>query len=78
MSGSPSKCLKCGQAMDQGFLVDHARNQIRVSEWAPGAPRKSFWSGTKITDPIPVATFRCTSCGYLESYARPEFVATKK
>ena len=34
-------------------------------------------SGTKLTEdkPVPVGAFRCTSCGYLECYARPEFEA---
>ncbi len=44
---------------------------------AAGAPQKSFWAGTKLPEEkqIPVGTFRCSRCGFLESYARPEFSA---
>ena len=40
-----------------------------------GPPEKSVWYGTNVPQAksIPIGTFRCASCGYLESYARPEF-----
>jgi len=39
---------------------------------------ESFWTGTNVAkeDVIPVAMFRCPSCGFLEAYAKPEFAAT--
>jgi hypothetical protein len=48
-----------------------------VSQWAKGAPVKSFWTGTKVPDQgrLPIGTYRCSSCGYLEAYARHEFFA---
>jgi hypothetical protein len=72
-----SRCPKCGSAMQQGFVFDDDYGHRRVSQWIPGAPLKSFWSGTKLPDAAPVAvgTYRCSSCGYLEFYARPEFAA---
>jgi hypothetical protein len=64
--------------MEQGFILDNSHAAQLVSHWVPGAPRKSFWVGTKVPDKealIPIGAFRCSSCGYLESYARPEFAA---
>jgi hypothetical protein len=70
--------------MEQGFVLDNSygpRTRISgysgVSQWAAGAPLKSFWSGTRLPDEklIPIGTYRCASCGYLESYARQEFAA---
>ncbi|HEX3895319.1 MAG TPA: hypothetical protein VHW73_03835 [Rudaea sp.] len=42
-----------------------------------GAPEKRFWSGTNAPDDkqIPIGTFRCSGCGYLESFASAEFGA---
>jgi len=63
--------------MEQGFVLDNSYGARIVSQWAPGAPLKSFWTGTKLADQdlVPIGTYRCTSCGYLESYARQEFAA---
>ncbi len=63
--------------MEQGFVLDNAHAARVVSQWAPGAPLKSFWTGTKVPDKetLPIGTYRCSSCGYLESYARSEFGA---
>jgi hypothetical protein len=59
-------------------VVDQDYGSRRLTHWAAGAPRKSFMSGTKRPEdePIPIGVYRCESCGYLESYARPEFGAS--
>jgi len=63
--------------MEQGFVLDNAHGALLVSHWAKGAPLKSFWQATKRPDTqLPIGTFRCSSCGYLEEYAREEFAAT--
>ena len=64
--------------MVQGFVVDWYGNKFnRVSSWVEGAPEKSFWYGTNAPDKtkVPVSTFRCSACGFLEAYARAEFDA---
>jgi hypothetical protein len=63
--------------MEQGFVLDNTHGARVVSHWAAGAPEKSFWVGTKLPEEktIPIGTFRCSSCGFLEGYARPEFAA---
>jgi hypothetical protein len=69
------RCPKCDGEMSQGFVLDSTYGARLVDQWFEGAPRKSFWYGTKLPDgkSIPIGTFRCTSCGFLESYAREEF-----
>ncbi|HEY4218733.1 MAG TPA: hypothetical protein VGM67_16440 [Gemmatimonadaceae bacterium] len=64
-------CVKCGSAMEEGFVLDHTYGGRVQSEWVEGAPQLSRWTGlkTKGKDQVPIATFRCTRCGYLESYA---------
>ena len=64
--------------MVQGFIVDfHAGGERLVSNWVEGTPEKTFWTKTKMPADkcIPVGTFRCSGCGFLESYAQPEFAA---
>lgn len=72
-------CPKCSGEMVLGFIVDRDHGgSRRVSSWVEGAPEKSFWWGTKNSPEekqVPVGTFRCSACGFLESYARPEFDA---
>ena len=77
MTSSPQLCPKCGKGMEQGFVLDNTYGARVVPQWARGAPLKSLWSGTKLPegDFVPVGTYRCSSCGYLESYARDEFAA---
>jgi predicted nucleic-acid-binding Zn-ribbon protein len=72
------ECPKCRGRMEQGFIVDNSYGALIVSHWAPGAPRKSFWTGTKVHQEkqIPIGTFRCAACGYLEHYAKPEYEAS--
>ena len=75
MSMTTWHCPKCGGGMEEGFIIDTMYGGARqVSHWARGAPQKSRWRGTRIPEDrvMPVRTFRCTSCGYLESFARDE------
>ncbi len=58
--------------MDEGYIVDQYDGNVRtVSHWVEGPPEKSFWMGLKIDGrrSFSVATFRCKTCGFLESYA---------
>jgi len=65
-------CIRCQSTMQEGFLIDRGDGNLgKVGEWVGGVPESGFWSGvkTKGRDRFPVKTFRCTRCGYLESYA---------
>jgi hypothetical protein len=76
MSTKPRVCPKCQGEMVQGFAVDHGFLNTGVGTWVEGPPEKEVPFGTKIPEEcIPIGTFRCAACGYLESYARAEFAA---
>jgi hypothetical protein len=76
MSNTKTTCPKCEGEMVQGFLADFMSPGVSVALWVEGPPKKS-WAGVKLEPrkKIPVATYRCNKCGYLESYARKEFAA---
>ncbi len=83
MSDKPQICPKCGCEMAQEFVPGPAYGfnrtefgPLALGQWMKGPPKRSFWSGVKGLwngERIPIATFRCIECGFLESYARPEF-----
>lgn len=76
MSQSTKRCPKCSGKMVRGFLIDNTGQGQYVQHWAEGQAQKSFWKGTTFSgEAMPVGAFRCKSCGYLESYAGPEFAA---
>jgi hypothetical protein len=70
--------------MEQGFTVDMGYGDGPMafkyaSRWAPGTPMKSFLRGIRWPARIvPIGTYRCTACGYLESYAGLEFAPTPR
>ena len=70
MPTSP-QCPKCHSPMQVGYLVDQGHGNARnVATWSGGEPRRSFWMGLKATEEaFETRTWRCTGCGYLESYA---------
>jgi hypothetical protein len=63
--------------MEQGFVLDLTYGSQRVSQWVEGPPQKSFWTTTRAPaeKQVPIGTFRCEQCGFLESYARSEYAA---
>lgn len=68
-----NECPKCRGRMEEGFVRDGADGgQERVARWVEGHPEKAFWTGIRLKGKrqLDVATWRCSRCGYLESYAR--------
>lgn len=64
-------CSKCQGTMAEGFIATEKSSMPTVSSWIEGAPRKGWWGNVKTPGtPIPIATWRCSRCGYLENYAR--------
>ena len=59
--------------MEPGFLLDksHGDEYVNAPEWAEGEAEPAFWTGLKLRgrERHRVVTFRCESCGFLESYA---------
>ena len=61
--------------MESGWVPDNTHAGLQQENWCPGEPQPSFWTGLKVEKKdivIPVITFRCPNCGYLESYAIPQ------
>ena len=73
----PPICPKCSGPMEPGFIRDRAAGGANLqAKWVEGLPTQSFWPpGDRVNmegrEPVPVTTFRCGGCGYLESYAMP-------
>jgi Domain of unknown function (DUF6487) len=65
-------CPKCHRHMEEGYVLDRAHAAVAQAVWVAGPPVRSFWTGLKIdrTALKPITTYRCTGCGYLESYTR--------
>ena len=61
-------CPKCGHRMQEGFQL--AKRGPSVSEWVEGPPEYG-WFGLRWfrRKRVRIAAYRCSSCGYLESYA---------
>ena len=64
-------CPKCSGRMENGFVIDYTHGATLQSQWAEGEPVRSFWTGLKLKgkEKHKISTYRCTKCGYLESYA---------
>ena len=64
------KCPKCNGEMEEGFIVDKAHLGVGTKPmWATNI---KFFGGPQ--NKHNVVSYRCKSCGYLESYAK----STKK
>jgi len=64
-----SNCPKCKGKMEVGFTGDY-NNRIW---WVEGYPAFGWWGGLRDRESrqlLSIATYRCSNCGYLESYAR--------
>ena len=68
----PTECTKCQGEVEIGFMVDHTDVGGHQAVWASGVPTQTFSSAAGVAKSErtrAVVTFRCTKCGYLESYA---------
>lgn len=80
MSAGTSRCPKCNGEMVQGFIYGREGPNRVVSTWVEGMPEMvgRLFRQTRKGPPdkcLPVGVFRCSACGFLESYAGPEFAA---
>ena len=60
--------------MESGFVIDKTGSDSanpHPSEWAEGVPKRTFlgWLNLDGRERHAVVTYRCSACGYLESYA---------
>jgi len=63
--------------MIQGFVAETEKGPIGINIWVEGPQERRFLTGleTSFRQRLPIATFRCDSCGFLESYASKDFAA---
>ena len=74
------KCPKCDGEMIAGYVYGRSNIVAIVNVWVERESMKNSLIGGLFADPAdersqstkqsPVATSRCQSCGFLESYAR--------
>ena len=59
--------------MEEGFIPDASYGAIHIGSWVEGTPEKGWTGSVKLKGKrkFDITTYRCTSCGYLESYANP-------
>jgi hypothetical protein len=64
-------CPRCDGSLEPGFVIDVGYGTKTVPKWVAGEPEKSIWTGLKLggKEQLPITTYRCRRCGYLESYA---------
>lgn len=63
-------CPKCQSSMAEGFIAAERHSMPGISSWHEGAPRKGWWGDVKLSKkPLPIVTWRCNRCGFLENYA---------
>ncbi|HEX8317626.1 hypothetical protein [Longimicrobium sp.] len=72
-------CAECGGEMEPGFVVDRGDYSVAAQQyWVGGEPTMQKFlgmtAGLKVSDRprYDVTTLRCSRCGLLRSYARPE------
>lgn len=67
------QCSKCNADMEEGFLLEKGDTVLSSQSWISGVPEKSLWSGISLKNKriYDVKTFRCNSCGFLDSYDKP-------
>ena len=72
MASRSLSCPRCSGSMEPGYIFDEGYGSRKVLQWVEGEPQFSKWGGSlKLggKDKLEVTTYRCRSCGYLESYA---------
>lgn len=81
----PTKCLRCQGNLQKGYVLDASWNAFFPSSWVEGVPEfisggwlilTSRWFGKPLDQRrlmsksrLSIVSYRCTTCGVLESYA---------
>ena len=71
MMGRNIKCPKCQRAMQKGYIPDATYGGVVLGTWVEGEVETGFLGAIKLKGKTrrKITTYRCSSCGYLESYA---------
>lgn len=67
------RCIRCEGELEKGFLLDRGDSDFtRQVDWASGEPNKAIFRFSAVQSgnrKLAVTTYRCKSCGRLESFA---------
>ena len=71
MPERPTECPKCKAKMELGFMPDSTPGGVLATKWVAGDPTRNWLGDITIKGKtlVPIVTYRCQTCGYLESYA---------
>jgi hypothetical protein len=73
---SEYKCTRCDGKMEAGYIPDWTYGQIKSPVWYKGEPVSHWFGGLSFSirkkTGLPVTTYRCADCGYLENFAFAE------
>jgi len=63
-------CQKCTSEMEPGLIPDRGYNYTYPEAWVEGEGEKG-WLGLKLKNKrlYAISAYRCTKCGFLETYA---------
>ncbi len=67
---SDFKCSKCNGEMQEGLVVDLNYAGILQSMWVEDLAGKVGPGATDGKRKVKTITYRCSNCGYLDSYAK--------
>lgn len=68
---SDVRCSKCSGEMQEGLVVDLNYGGILQSMWVEDQARKNVDRvATNGKRKVKTITYRCSNCGFLDSYAR--------
>ena len=78
MSTKPD-CPECRSRMEEGFIPDMSQGAAVQMFWHAGTPEDQTFLGLKMgtikidkSEAVKITAYRCTRCGFLQSYARKE------
>jgi hypothetical protein len=61
-------CLRCGGALEEGFIEDSGQKARGRARWIAGPIEHGLLGGTKVLgkERLDITAHRCTQCGRLE------------
>ena len=72
MSHIAGRCLRCDGEMEPGYVLDYGLDRIEPARWVEGPPETGLLgTTTRGKRQHRISTFRCSRCGWLESFADP-------
>ena len=72
----PYLCPKCQGPMEVGFVLDYTEHNVPYQQsWIAGEPEHRWGGNVKARGgtKFNVRTYRCSACGFLESFATEPF-----